>query len=81
MSSDEEPRGRSPGSIRDRGIQHENSTWNEASALLPGREIYDSVEEPWSKRSLAPGFIWIETGTAIYPYVQIVILQIQRRTY
>ena len=56
------PMGQSPRSIENGGVQDENSTWDESSALLPGREISDTVN-PWSKRSLAPGFFWIETGT------------------
>ena len=47
-------------------FQHERSTWDESSLLLPGRKTDDTVK-PWSKRFLAPGFIWIETGMVSYP--------------
>jgi len=46
----------------DGGVLHEDSAWNESSVFLPGSETSNTAES-WSKRSLAPGFIWIQTGT------------------
>ena len=48
------------------GAQHEDSTWDESSALLPNSPINSasvSTEATWGPQSLPPGFIWIETGT------------------
>ncbi|KAH8589728.1 major facilitator superfamily domain-containing protein [Bisporella sp. PMI_857] len=47
------------------GIQHEDSTLDETSVLLPKSAVdveTGNVEERWSKKSLAPGFFWIETA-------------------
>jgi MFS family permease len=54
------------------GIQNEDQTWDEASALLPKSavdEVEEEAEEVWSPQSLGPGFIWIQAGwTPLSPH-------------
>jgi hypothetical protein len=65
MSIEAAPSDRGPRSGIKKGIQQEDPTWSESSALLRGLNADEEaaeVEEPWSTASLGPGFIWIETG-------------------
>lgn len=54
-----------PTSASEGGVQGEDSTWDESSALLPksavDEEVGDVAEE-WSSKPLGQGFIWIQTG-------------------